>query len=121
MTSDRIAAFGVEYFSREDRHTEERDRQGRRVGAGVLRCEADFVVLADDAETPPAAVIYRFARGRFSDGRHYGFKPSSLRNGASYGAIQPVRWFETAADREADIEKYFRESAKRARLRRAIG
>jgi len=80
--------------------------EGRRtIGAMVRRFTRTFTSPSD-----PAGAYFAYPEGTY-----YGLYVSSTRNGYSYGAYVSPRFFDTAEDRDAAAEKYFKAAEKRAR------
>lgn len=79
---------------------------------------------ADSKDRQIGARISRFTVSYAPSGRNYGylaipgtyagFQPHASRNGTPFGAIQSVRTFDTAEEREAAIRKYVAAATKRA-------
>jgi len=80
------------------------DSKGRTIGARVAVFEFDFV------EAAPGGSYWNYARV----GHVFAFVPQALRAGKDFGAYAGERWFDTAEARDAAIEKYFADAAKRA-------
>jgi hypothetical protein len=51
------------------------------------------------------------------EGTYFAFCPHASRNGKPYGAIQRDQFYTTAAERDAAMETYFTNAAKRAAKR----
>lgn len=83
------------------------DRKGRSIGATVWLREVGM------------------AEGKSAHGSYYNMAPGhyfvmtvqATRAGVAYGACQQRQYFKTEAERDAAVEKYFREAAKRAAKR----
>lgn len=93
------------------RETCHKDRLGRLIGGHVTTTDGEFVAHAE-GEPLPAGVwgTYSFRPGPF-----FAYCPHSTRNGSLFGASQSTVYFATAAERDAAVEKYFRDMEKRAR------
>lgn len=78
-----------------------KDGKGRSLGANAVKCSGIRVstkrMLHISCQQDPLK----------PEGPVYGFRPQAQRNGEAFGAVQSTRWFETPADRDAAIAKYF--------------
>lgn len=84
-----------------------RDHKGREIGGSVNRFRATFY------QAPEEATYWHFT----PVGHYYGFRCHATRDRRSYGSTQPEQLFTTAAERDAAVETYFRNAAKRAAKR----
>lgn len=82
------------------------DAKGRRFGAEV-------VTWTETRKAVPVPASGGYYTSKWT-GVRYAARPGALRNGASYGATADARYFETEAERDAYIVKYFRDAEKRA-------
>lgn len=86
------------------------DSKGRRIGARANLLEADRTIFTtsvwvpDGQEAPPPKPAAHV----------YGFWPCATRDGEWFGASHPCSWFDTTAERDAAIAKYFAGAEKRA-------
>lgn len=80
------------------------DRFNRRVGANINTYEVDFIATPDDA-------ICGYG---FEPGIYFGLHVWATRNSENYGAVQRDRYFKTAQERQAAIDKYLDGARKRA-------
>ncbi len=81
-----------------------RDARGRAVGTKVTFFVDTFVALPADAKS----------WHNIKPGRHFGMVVSATRDGASFGASQPDRYFPTAVARLAARDKHLKDVRKRA-------
>jgi len=79
-----------------------RDAKGREIGAQI--------VTYVEARTETEKSAYRSAW----TGARFAFYPQATRDGAKFGALQDVRYFNTEAERCAAIAKYLSDARKRA-------
>lgn len=78
------------------------DRFGRMIGARVTKYEMDYLPTDKD---------YGFT---VTPGHYFMFDPAATRNGLEYGGWAGHRRFNTAADRDMAVSKYFEDAKKRA-------
>jgi hypothetical protein len=99
--STRISAD----LATQDREFAAVDTKGRTFGARVLTLTATYVARTDGMNWG-----YNIAPGTI----RYEARPHALRDGQMFGASQGTRSFETVAERDAWIARYFKDAEKRA-------
>lgn len=87
------------------RETAHKDRKGRVIG-GLVQTATVTHVPVEEGQT--------WGYRRVAGSVVYTYTPSATRDGQRYGASQAMCDFDTAAERDAAVEKYFAGVAKRA-------
>lgn len=125
MTSDTFKSYRHADSTTVTEHhdLEASDRLRRRIGTNVSRCTvttARVMRYTDTGEGVPVGTDLNAQPRRPWDYHQeatppaYGWAPHATRNGAIYGASQPWAWFDTEAEREADVARYLASARKRA-------
>jgi hypothetical protein len=86
-----------------------RDSRGRVIGAMARLFTATY---------SPAPEGQSWGYRREAGSTWYAYQPGATRDGQHYGASHYPKYFPTAAERDAAVERYFRQAASRARKAR---